>query len=124
MGQLGWSIGSARVTRFVEIEVPLDAQGFFPSSSPEALARHRAWLEPHFMDRNGQLLLSIHALLLEIGGIRILVDTCLGEHAVPGMEALPARGRAFLEEMAQGGAPRESIDVVLCTHMHFDHVGW
>jgi len=124
MGQLGWSIGSARVTRFVEIEVPLDAKGFFPSSSPEAFARHRAWLEPDFMDRSGQLLLSIHALLLEIGGVRILVDTCLGEHTVPGMEALASRGRAFLEEMAAAGAPRESIDVVLCTHMHFDHVGW
>ena len=124
MGQLSWSIGSARLTRFVEIEVPLDARGFFPSSSPEALARHRAWLEPDFMDRQGQLLLSIHTLLLEIGGIRILVDTCLGEHAVPGMEALAGRGRALLAEMAAAGAPRESIDVVLCTHMHFDHVGW
>jgi len=124
MGQLGWSIGSARVTRFVELEAPLDPKGFFPASSPEALARHKSWLEPDFMDRNGQLLLSIHALLLEIGGIRILVDTCLGEHTVPGMEALAGRGRVFLEEMAQAGAPRESIDIVLCTHMHFDHVGW
>jgi glyoxylase-like metal-dependent hydrolase (beta-lactamase superfamily II) len=124
MGQLGWAIGAARVTRFVEMEAPLDAQGFFPSSSAEAFARHRAWLEPDYMDREGRLLLSIHALLLEIGGIRILVDTCLGEHEVPGMEALAGRGRAFLDEMAQAGAPRESIDIVLCTHMHFDHVGW
>ena len=124
MGQLCWSIGSARVTRFVEMEAPLDAKGFFPSSSQEALARHRAWLEPGFMNRSGELLLSIHALLVEIGGIRILVDTCLGEHPVPGMEALAGRGRAFLDEMAQAGAPRESIDVVLCTHLHFDHVGW
>jgi glyoxylase-like metal-dependent hydrolase (beta-lactamase superfamily II) len=124
MGQLGWSIGSARVTRFVELEVPLDAQDFFPASSPPAFGRHRAWLEPDFMNRQGELLLSIHALLVEIGGIRILVDTCLGEHQVPGMDALAGRGRAFLEEMAQAGAARESIDVVLCTHMHFDHVGW
>jgi glyoxylase-like metal-dependent hydrolase (beta-lactamase superfamily II) len=124
MGQLGWSIGSARVTRFVDIEAPLDAQAFFPDSSPEALDRHRSWLEPDFMDRNGQLLLSIHALLVEIGGVRILVDTCLGEHRVPGFEDMPGRGHAFLEEMAQAGAPRESIDVVLCTHLHFDHVGW
>jgi glyoxylase-like metal-dependent hydrolase (beta-lactamase superfamily II) len=124
MGQLGWSIGSARVTRFVELEAPLDAQGFFPDSSPEAFARHRAWLEPDYMDRQGRLLLSIHALLVEIGGIRILVDTCLGEHKVPGMEDLAGRGRVFLDEMAQAGAPRESIDVVLCTHLHFDHVGW
>jgi hypothetical protein len=78
MGQLDWSIGAARITRFVEMEAALDAQGFFPASTPAALARHRSWLEPSFMDREGRLLLSIHALLVEIGGIRILIDTCIG----------------------------------------------
>jgi glyoxylase-like metal-dependent hydrolase (beta-lactamase superfamily II) len=124
MGQLDWSIGAARITRFVEMEAALDAQGFFPASTPEALARHRSWLEPSFMDREGRLLLSIHALLVEIGGIRILIDTCIGEHRVPGMEALGDRAGDFLDQMARAGAPRESIDVVLCTHLHFDHIGW
>src|SRR5690349_20621181 len=30
----------------------------------------------------------------------------------------------FLEDLAAAGYPRESIDVVLCTHLHVDHVGW
>jgi glyoxylase-like metal-dependent hydrolase (beta-lactamase superfamily II) len=124
MGQLGWSIGSARVTRFVETEVAMPPQGLFPEATPEALARHRAWLEPAFVDAGGNLTLSIHALLVETAGLRILIDTCLGEHKVPGYEDFAGRGRAFLDELAAAGAPRESIDVVLCTHLHFDHVGW
>jgi glyoxylase-like metal-dependent hydrolase (beta-lactamase superfamily II) len=30
----------------------------------------------------------------------------------------------FLAELAMAGYPRESIDTVLCTHLHVDHVGW
>jgi glyoxylase-like metal-dependent hydrolase (beta-lactamase superfamily II) len=31
---------------------------------------------------------------------------------------------AFLEDLRAAGVAPESIDVVLCTHLHVDHVGW
>ena len=31
---------------------------------------------------------------------------------------------SFLADLEQAGFPRESIDYVLCTHLHVDHVGW
>ena len=49
MGSLSWSIGRVRVTRVVECEVPLPLAGLLPEATAEALARHRAWLEPHFL---------------------------------------------------------------------------
>jgi glyoxylase-like metal-dependent hydrolase (beta-lactamase superfamily II) len=30
----------------------------------------------------------------------------------------------FLDDIAAAGYPRDSIDTVLCTHLHVDHVGW
>jgi glyoxylase-like metal-dependent hydrolase (beta-lactamase superfamily II) len=30
----------------------------------------------------------------------------------------------FLEDLAAAGFAKESVDRVLCTHLHFDHVGW
>ena len=30
----------------------------------------------------------------------------------------------FLDDLSAAGFPPESIDVVLCTHLHVDHVGW
>ncbi len=29
-----------------------------------------------------------------------------------------------MSDIAAAGYPRESIDTVLCTHLHVDHVGW
>jgi glyoxylase-like metal-dependent hydrolase (beta-lactamase superfamily II) len=123
MGNLAWSVGAVAVTRVVEHEVRLPLTGLLPEATPTALARHRAWLEPHFLHADGSVTLSIHGLVVESGGRRILVDSCVGGRKLPGFENL-AGGRPFLDELSAAGFPPPSIDVVLCTHLHFDHVGW
>jgi glyoxylase-like metal-dependent hydrolase (beta-lactamase superfamily II) len=39
------------------------------------------------------------------------------------MEALNQK-TPFLGDLAAAGFPREEVDTVICTHLHFDHVGW
>jgi hypothetical protein len=46
-------------------------------ATPEA-CKDIAWLKPHFMTENGELRLSIHALVVEAPSCRIIVDTCFG----------------------------------------------
>ena len=41
----------------------------------------------------------------------------------PASEALTL-GTPFLTDLADAGFPREEVDTVVCTHLHFDHVGW
>ncbi len=124
MGNLSWSIGRVRVTRIAETVVPMSPSALFPEATPEALDRHRDWLAPHWLDEDGRFPLSIHALVIESGRRRILVDTCVGDRLLPGWEALSSISSTFLQDLAEAGFPGESIDTVLCTHMHFDHVGW
>ena len=124
MGNLAWSVGNVRITRVVEREVPIDLAELLPEATREALAPHRAWLEPHFLNADGKATVSIHGLVVESDGQRILVDTCVGERSVPGYEALAGVGRHFLRELEAAGFAPESIDAVLCTHLHVDHVGW
>src|SRR5213075_3208540 len=83
------------------------------------------WLRPHFADERGRLKMSIHALVVETPERRIVVDTCLGNdkegRRIPTWNNLQG---PFLADLAAAGYPRESIDRVLCTHLHVDHVGW
>ncbi|MEM7410926.1 MAG: MBL fold metallo-hydrolase [Myxococcota bacterium] len=120
---LSWKIGRVQVTRVVETELALPPEGLLPEATKDALEPHVSWLAPHFLHPDGQITLAIQALVVESQGRKILVDTCVGDREVPGFPS-PDGSNAFLDQLAAAGFPRESIDVVLCTHLHFDHVGW
>jgi glyoxylase-like metal-dependent hydrolase (beta-lactamase superfamily II) len=119
-----WQVGDVTITKIVELEVTGGSRFILPQATPEAV-RPISWLVPHFADESGKLRMSIHALLVETPTVRLIVDTCLGNdkkgRRVPTWNDRQGR---FLEDLAAAGFPRESIDVVLCTHLHVDHVGW
>jgi len=118
-----WKIGNVSITCVVDDVNSWIGQFILPQATPEAV-RSIPWLAP-FLDPEGRLVISIHALIVESCGRRILVDTCLGNGKErPIVPDWHLRHTPFLIDLANTGAPRESIDIVLCTHLHIDHVGW
>ncbi|MDE0193247.1 MAG: MBL fold metallo-hydrolase [Gammaproteobacteria bacterium] len=118
-----WQIGKVKVTRVVEMEVTGGTRFILPDATREAVRGYR-WLYPHFMDHAGNLVMSIHALVVDTGERRIVVDTCIGndkQRAIPTWSNLQT---SFLADLETAGYPPASIDTVLCTHLHVDHVGW
>jgi len=123
---LKWKIGDVTVTRIVEFEspVPYGADtSFIRDAKPEAL-REMPWLYPNFVTADGALNLSVHALLVDAPGMKLVVDTCVGNDKPRGMTLGRPLHRPFLMDIAEAGFPREKVDVVVCTHLHVDHVGW
>ena len=119
-----WRVGEATITQVVEIESSSPAGFLFGDAlSPERLGRYR-WLHPAHVDARGRLNGSIHCFVIESRGRRIAVDTCVGNDKPRGLPAWHLRQGTFLHDMAEAGFPPESIDTVLCTHLHVDHVGW
>jgi glyoxylase-like metal-dependent hydrolase (beta-lactamase superfamily II) len=119
-----WRIGDVTVTKVVELEVTGGSRFILPQATREEI-QPIAWLRPHFADEDGRLRMSIHSLIVETPTRRIVVDTCLGNdkqnRRIPTWNDLHG---PFLQDLAAAGYPRESIDTVLCTHLHVDHVGW
>ena len=118
-----WEVGGVRVSRVIELETTSIGSFVLPDAVAENI-QAREWLRPHFADAEGNMIMSIHALVIEAGDRRIIVDTCLGndkQRAIPDWNMRKGR---FLEDLAAAGFPRESIDTVVCTHLHVDHVGW
>lgn len=118
-----WRIGDVKITRIVELEIAGGSKFILPDATPEACLAYD-WLQPHFMDADGNLIMSVHALIVDTGERRIVVDTCIGndkERNVPNWNNLQT---SFLQDLTDAGYPRESIDTVMCTHLHVDHVGW
>ncbi len=120
---LSWQIGDVKITRVVELETERGNRFILPMATAEALAPY-PWLKPHFVNADGKLILSIHALIVETRERKIMVDTCLGNDKERPMPLWTMRTGPFLADIAEAGYPRESIDMVMCTHLHVDHVGW
>jgi glyoxylase-like metal-dependent hydrolase (beta-lactamase superfamily II) len=119
-----WQIGQVKVTRVVEIgPVPTSPRFFFKGPPADLVTRH-AWLRPHFANEEGRLLLSIHCFIVESEGRRIVVDTCVGNDKNRQNPAWHQLSGPFLEHLSAAGFAPDTIDTVLCTHLHVDHVGW
>ena len=104
-----------------------DALSFFPQTTRDDWARHRTWMEPWALDpASGKLVLTIQAFLVRTRHHTILIDTCVGDH-----KPRPQRPfwhmqklNTFLPGLAAAGLAPEDVDYVMCTHLHWDHVGW
>ena len=123
---LEWKIGDVSVKRIVEMELPVKYHpkySFLPNATPEAL-KTMPWLYPHFVQEDGSMVLSIHALLVEAPGLRLVVDTCVGNDKPRGLTRNLPLSTPFLQHLADAGWARESVNAVVCTHLHVDHVGW
>ena len=121
------TVGAAKITRIEETYgLFFEAKTFFADWRDEIVAEHMRWMVPdHYDPASGFLKLSIHSWLLEIGGRKILIDTCVGNHKSrkhrPFWDQL---NTPYLERLAAAGVKPEDIDMVMCTHLHVDHVGW
>lgn len=119
-----WKIGDVEITRVVEVVTPTPAPMLIPDATPENLRDLHDWLLPHFLDEDGNMLLSIHAFAIRSGDARIVVDTCLGAGKPRPMPDWSHLQTSFLEDLEAAGFAPDAVDRVLCTHLHFDHVGW
>jgi glyoxylase-like metal-dependent hydrolase (beta-lactamase superfamily II) len=119
-----WQIGDVRISRFVEMETLSKGTFVLPDATLENIQKAGEWLRPHFADENGRVRMSIHAFLIESAGKRIIVDTCIGNDKQRGFLGWNMLQTSFLSDLEKGGFPRDSINLVLCTHLHVDHVGW
>ena len=119
-----WNVGKVRITKIIELETIGSTRFILPLASNEEI-RKLPWLIPLFASEEGRLKMSIHSLVVETPSRRMVVDTGLGNdkqgRSVPTWNH---RNTPFLETMAAAGFPPDSIDTVLCTHLHVDHVGW
>jgi glyoxylase-like metal-dependent hydrolase (beta-lactamase superfamily II) len=121
-----WKIGDVKITRIIETEGAWPGTWLLPDATKERIqkeANEADWLAV-FTDETGKLRMSIHALIVESKGKKIIVDTCIGNDKIRSNPAWSKLQLPFLDDLKKAGYARERIDHVVCTHLHVDHVGW
>lgn len=119
-----WTVGDARIHRIDEILLPSETGPWLlPDATPELVSR-TPWLVPEYASPAGELILAVHTFAVEIGGVRVLVDTGIGNGKTRTNPAWNDLDTPYVERLATAGFTPENVDLVLLTHLHTDHVGW
>ena len=119
------ALGPFTITTVVERAGPTPPTWLLPDAVPDAVERHRDWMAPHFLDDKGRLLQSIHTFIVRTSALTVLVDTCVGnDKDRGGRKPFHMMRTGFLDDLRAAGVAPEAVDVVICTHLHVDHVGW
>ena len=120
---IAWTVGDAQLTRIAELEVHWPFGILLPGA--EDVIDDYDWLRPDFVTDDGRMRLSMHSVVIESAGLRIIVDTCVGnDKSRPGAPPFEQLSTPFLADLEAAGFAPETIDFVVCTHLHVDHVGW
>lgn len=124
-----FNVGNVRIDRVEEVlEHGFEPAFLFPGFDPAIFERQPQVAGPNFYSKQaGRFISSIHSWLLRLDGKTILVDTCSGNgkaRALPLFQRFHMLDFPFLENLASAGVEPDDVDIVFCTHLHIDHVGW
>jgi glyoxylase-like metal-dependent hydrolase (beta-lactamase superfamily II) len=119
-----WQFGDVQVTRLVEVNAHEDPFTMLSVECEPDMAKHYPWLMPNFATPAGIRKISFQAFALKTPEQTIIVDTCIGEGRVREFDIFTNMQSDYLGDLVAAGYDPDAANVVLCTHLHFDHVGW
>jgi glyoxylase-like metal-dependent hydrolase (beta-lactamase superfamily II) len=119
-----WQIGDVQVTRIVEVNAHQDPFTMLSGECAPDMGKDYPWLIPHFATPEGMMKISFQAFALRTPSKTIIVDTCIGADRDSEFPIFTNMQSDYLKDLVAAGYDPLQVDVVLCTHLHFDHVGW
>src|SRR6202047_5070117 len=82
------------------------------------------WSRRVTADEKNYVTAGLNSLLIRTGKQTVLVETGMGNKLSERMVKFYRQPAQLLSNLAADGVSPEDIDVVINTHLHFDHCGW
>jgi glyoxylase-like metal-dependent hydrolase (beta-lactamase superfamily II) len=75
-------------------------------------------------DERNMLKMGLNSLLFRDGKRTVLIETGIGPKLNEKARAIHNNQALLLQSLAQAGVSPQQVDLVINTHLHFDHCGW
>jgi len=112
------ALGDFELSIFSDGTYPLDGGAFF-GVVPKIM-----WSKKVAADERNYCTAGLNSLLIRTGRETVLVETGMGNKLSERMRKFYSQPAQLLGNLAGGGVAPEDIDVVINSHLHFDHCGW
>jgi glyoxylase-like metal-dependent hydrolase (beta-lactamase superfamily II) len=112
------ALGNFELSIFSDGTYPLDGGAFF-GVIPKVM-----WSRKVQCDENNYVRAGLNSLLVRTGKETVLVETGMGNKLSERMIKFYGQPAKLLENLSAAGVAPEEIDIVINSHLHFDHCGW
>ncbi len=112
------TLGDFELSIFSDGTYPLDGGAFF-GVVPKIM-----WSRKAAADERNYVQAGLNSLLIRTGKQNVLVETGMGNKLSDRMVKFYGQPAQLLANLADGGVAPEDIDIVINSHLHFDHCGW
>jgi glyoxylase-like metal-dependent hydrolase (beta-lactamase superfamily II) len=112
------TLGDFELSIFSDGTYPLDGGAYF-GVIPKTM-----WSRKAAADEKNCVTSGLNSLLIRTGKETILVETGMGNKLSERMVKFYGQPAQLLKNLAAAGIAPEDIDIVINTHLHFDHCGW
>jgi len=82
------------------------------------------WSKKVQADENNLVPVGLNSILVRTGKQTILIETGIGNKLSEKMQRIYGQPEKLLENLSAAGISPEEIDIVINSHLHFDHCGW
>ena len=107
-----------------ELTVVSDGTYFLDGGAFFGVVPKTLWSKKVTPDALNRLDAGLNSLLIRTGKKNILVETGIGNKLPEKMAQIYKQPARLLENLHAAGVAPEDIDIVINTHLHFDHCGW
>jgi glyoxylase-like metal-dependent hydrolase (beta-lactamase superfamily II) len=112
------TLGDFELSVFSDGTYPLDGGAFF-GVVPKVM-----WSRKVAADDKNYVTAGLNTLVIRTGKQTVLVETGMGNKLSSRMAKFYGQPAGLLTALAAGGIAPEDVDVVINSHLHFDHCGW
>jgi len=112
------TLGDFELSIFSDGTYPLDGGAFF-GVVPKVM-----WSKRVTADERNYVITGLNSLLIRTGKQTVLVETGMGNKLSDRMIKFYGQPAKLLENLGAAGVAPEDIDIVINSHLHFDHCGW
>ena len=119
-------VGKLTVERVVEYDGPALSIAFLPDLTQRFLKSEFPWMAPTWFDAGFDHIVNVfQSFIVKTKHHTILCDTCNGNDRTGRRNPIWNNlNLPYMENFLATGFKPEDIDIVMCTHLHADHVGW
>jgi len=82
------------------------------------------WSKRVTVDEQNRMAVGLNSLLVRTGKKNILIETGIGNKLSDKLIQIYTQPAKLLDNLRAAGVAPEDIDIVINTHLHFDHCGW